>query len=97
MRADPFEPTIDFDVQLSGYMSSFLQTAYEFLSEDEKEKTNESLVDMIVTGSKADGLEVKNGESALFGKKPLSLQVKLNALNFTEQSGATKYCLKWVN
>ncbi len=87
MTEDPFEPIIDFDVQLSGYMSSFLQTAYEFLSDDEKEKTDESLIDMVAPGSDEAEIKVVNGEAALFGKKPLSLQVKTTSLNFTEKAG----------
>ncbi|MCB0502276.1 MAG: DUF3857 domain-containing protein, partial [Bacteroidetes bacterium] len=87
MTEDPFEPLISFDVQLSGYMSSFMQTAYQFLSDEEKKRTHEGLIDMIISESSSEGLKVVNGEAALFGKKPLSLQIEVNSLNFTEKAG----------
>lgn len=87
MREDVYEPTIDFDVQMSGYYSTFLQTGYEYLSEEEQEKTDASIKEMILNESSSAPLKLEHANAAAFGKQPLSMQIEVQTPNFTEKAG----------
>lgn len=87
MTEDPFEPEISFEQHMSGYYSSFLQTSYSLLSEDEKERVDESLVEMVTLEQSETDLEILNATSADFGKTPMILKATVNSLKFTEKAG----------
>lgn len=87
MTEDPFEPNFSFELQMSGYYSRFLQTSYSLLSDDERERVDESLVEMVTTEKTDAELTVENGDAESFGKKPLTLKASLSSLSFTEKAG----------
>ena len=68
-------------------MSSFLQTGYNFLSDDEKEKTLEAMLESIVTENNGEKVTISNATSTDFGKKPLTLTVGLNTPQFCQKAG----------
>lgn len=73
---------------MSGYYSVYLQTSYGQISEDEKTRMEESLVEM-VTMEKNDQakVEVINGSADDFGKKPMIVKSTVNTIKFSEKAG----------
>lgn len=86
MTVDPFEPEIAFEQHMSGYYSTFLQTSYSQLSEDEKERVNESLVEMVTMEKNEAEIELENATAEDFGYKPLILKTTVSSLKFTEKA-----------
>lgn len=88
LSVDPLEPEIQFELHMSGYYASYLQTAYSQISDDEKTRLEESLVEM-VTMEKNDQaeLEVINGSAEDFGLKPMIVKSTVNSIRFSEKAG----------
>lgn len=88
LSVDPLEPEIQFELQMSGYYSVFLQTSYGQISDDEKIRLDESLVEM-VTMEKNDQakVEVINGRAEDFGIKPMIVKSTVNTIKFSEKAG----------
>lgn len=88
LSADPLEPEIQFELHMSGYYSVFLQTSYGQLSDDEQQRVNENLVEM-VTMEKNDqaSVEVINGTADKFGIEPMIIKSTVNTIRFSEKAG----------
>jgi hypothetical protein len=87
MTEEPMEPKIAFETQMSGYYASGLQTMYKYLSEDEKAKVNESLIQTFSSEVIEEELTIENAEPQLFGKEPMIIKTETNSYNFTEEAG----------
>jgi hypothetical protein len=87
MTEDPFEPVVDYELRMSGYYSSFIQTIYDLLSDDERERLNESLVEMVATEKTDAELTVENGNAESFGKKPMILKATVSSTDVCEKAG----------
>lgn len=87
MTEDPLDPFIHFESEMSGYYAQFIQPVYSRLSDDEKEKTNQSLKESLTYESGEQELEVLNADAKYFGVEPMILKTSTQTLNFSEKAG----------
>jgi hypothetical protein len=87
MREDPTAPTIRFETEMSGYYAAGIQTIYKYLSEEEKTKVNEGLLQTFSPELIDEELTVENAEPALFGKEPMVISTTAQSYHFTEEAG----------
>lgn len=96
MREDVLEPTCHFKVEMSGHMSSFIQTGYESLSTSEREMMDFALKDFITAQADDMELKISNAEADVFGRKPLVVEATVTTSDFTTRAG-NKVLLKLGN
>ena len=88
LSVDPLEPEFQFELHMSGYYSVYLQTSYDQISDDEKVRMEESMVEMVTTEKIDEAtVEVINGSSADFGLKPMILKSNVSTSKFSEKAG----------
>ena len=87
LSKDVFEPEIEFKVELSGHIGSFIQNVYGSLSTSEQATIDEGLKQFITANDNTIDMEVINGEADLFGQEPLILLSHTRTSEFTAKAG----------